>query len=86
LSLYAEIRVLERYPILLYGWGVDLASDKARVRGASAFFPVYENTFLYARTDARMLRTQVKGITDYDDVDAGLQPINVTTVGLSFGF
>ncbi|MCB9761003.1 MAG: hypothetical protein H6739_14285 [Alphaproteobacteria bacterium] len=86
-----ELRVIERYPILIDGWWGDVRTlsqglDAPGARGAQIWFPLVQYGYLYGRVDTSDLRTQFKGLASYDDIDAGQQPLRSVVIGLSTGF
>lgn len=83
LAAYGELRLVDRYPILVTVWGFGLPITQSQARGVRLDLPVAPDWWLTPRAEEQTLRTNIRGLSPEDPVDAGYRTLQVISVGLS---
>ncbi|MEZ4321074.1 MAG: hypothetical protein R3F61_26580 [Myxococcota bacterium] len=81
---HAELRLVERYPILATAWGYGLRTERSSTRGVRVDLPIGRGVWFSPRVEERVLRTNVKGLHPEDPVDAGFRSVQSLGAALSF--
>lgn len=82
--VYAELRFLQRYPILATAWSYAQRPQNSALRGVRVDVPVTREVWFTPRIEERTLRTVIHGLDPEDPVDAGFQTLQMVSAGLTF--